>query len=221
MSRFDQTAKPSAPVLPTIETQYLRQLKLSHRARARAAIRWRPRLLKALADSCSFTLAVKAAGISYNTFLHHQRQDPEFASQVTQAEEAAVDLLHAKCFQAALEGQLEPVYFQGKVIGHTRKFDSRLAIELLRAHMPDKFRTPGIRTDSTPQNAHACDNGLIATKEVLAMIQAARRANLAALARELGLDSKTPPAISTEDKARITRLGMDCHLATRDDSIQK
>jgi hypothetical protein len=124
-------------------TKWLQQLTLSHRARARRALRWRPRFLAALAASCSFVLAARAAGISYNTFLLHQRNDPEFARQVAEAEEEAVDLLQARCFKVALEGQLELIYFQGKVVGHTRKFDSRLAIELLRAHKPNIFRTPG------------------------------------------------------------------------------
>jgi hypothetical protein len=42
-----------------------------------------------------------------------------------------------------VERNLEPVYFQGLVVGHIRKFDSRLQIELLRAHLPDLFKTPG------------------------------------------------------------------------------
>lgn len=127
---------------PAIETAYLQQLTLTHRARARQALRWRSRFLSALSASCSFTFAARAAKISYNTFRLHQRNDPEFARQVAEAEEQAVELLHAQCFKAALEGVTEPVYFQGKVVGHTRKFESRMAIELLRAHMPDKFRTP-------------------------------------------------------------------------------
>ncbi len=43
-----------------------------------------------------------------------------------------------------MEGQLEPVYCQGKVVGQIKKFDSRLRIAMLRAHLPDLFRTPGL-----------------------------------------------------------------------------
>ena len=45
--------------------------------------------------------------------------------------------------QRALEGDLEPVFWQGVEVGHVRKFGSRLQIEMARAHMPDKFKTPG------------------------------------------------------------------------------
>src|SRR5205085_2188543 len=67
-------------------------------------------------------------------------------------EEEAIDLLHSVCFKAALEGQLKPIYFQGKVVGQFRKFDSRLAIELLRAHMPNTFRTPGAKVNVNTGN---------------------------------------------------------------------
>jgi hypothetical protein len=45
----------------------------------------------------------------------------------------------------------KPVH-QGKIAGHTRKFDSRLAIELLRAHMPNTFRTPGAKVNISTGN---------------------------------------------------------------------
>jgi hypothetical protein len=37
--------------------------------------------------------AAKAAGISYNTFKLHQKNDPDFARQIAEAEEQAVDPL--------------------------------------------------------------------------------------------------------------------------------
>jgi hypothetical protein len=45
--------------------------------------------------------------------------------------------------QRAVEGDCEPVFWQGIEVGHVRKFDGRLQIEMLRAHMPDRFKTPG------------------------------------------------------------------------------
>jgi hypothetical protein len=32
----------------------------------------------------------------------------------------------------------------GKVVGYVRKYDSRLQIEMLRAHRPDQFETAGV-----------------------------------------------------------------------------
>jgi hypothetical protein len=86
---------------------------------------------------------LKAAHVSYNTVKLHERNDPEFAAQLRQAEEEGAQLLHDVCFQAALEGNLEPVYWQGQIVGQIRKIDNRLRIEMLRAHMPKVFKTPG------------------------------------------------------------------------------
>ena len=139
---IDQTAPPEE-ISRGGETPYLQQLKATHRARARAATRWRPRFLKALRMSCNWTDSLKAAHVSYNTVKLHERNDPDFAAQLREAEEEGAQLLHGVCFKAALEGNLEPVYWQGKIVGHIRKYDSRMQIELLRAHMPHLFKTPG------------------------------------------------------------------------------
>jgi hypothetical protein len=139
---IEQTVPPEE-ILPGGETAYLKQLKVTRRARARAAMRWRPRFLKALRMSCNWTDSLKAAHVSYNTVKLHERNDPDFAAQLKEAEEEGAQLLHGVCFKAALEGNLEPVYWQGKIVGHIRKYDSRMQIELLRAHMPHLFKTPG------------------------------------------------------------------------------
>ncbi len=93
--------------------------------------------------SCSVVFATKAARVSYNTVRTHQRNDPEFAAQVTKAEAEGAELLHDVCWKAAVQGNVEPVYWDGAVVGHIKKFDSRLRIEMLRAHLPAKFKQPG------------------------------------------------------------------------------
>jgi hypothetical protein len=50
---------------------------------------------------------------------------------------------HARVFQRCLEGDLEPVYWQGVVVGWIRKFSDKLQIEMLRAYRPDRFKPPG------------------------------------------------------------------------------
>jgi hypothetical protein len=139
------TELPVSPeeILPAGETAYLKQLKATHRARACAAKRWRPRFLKALAMSFNWTDALKAARVCYNTVRAHEQNDPEFAARLKEAEEEGAQLLHAVCWKSAVEGNVEPVYFQGQIVGHIRKYDSRMQIELLRAHMPHLFKTPG------------------------------------------------------------------------------
>jgi hypothetical protein len=73
----------------------------------------------------------------------HERSDPEFAAQLKEAEDEGAQLLHAVCWKAVIEGNVEPIYWQGQIVGEVRRYDSRLRIEMLRAHMPDKFKTLG------------------------------------------------------------------------------
>jgi hypothetical protein len=64
-----------------------------------------------------------------------------------EAVETAIDLLQARCWQRALEGDLEPIVYMGVVTGYVRRFDSRLQIEMLRAYRPDRFKTPGTQVN--------------------------------------------------------------------------
>jgi hypothetical protein len=113
------------------------------RARARYALVWRPKFLAGLSLTNSPTLAARFARTTKQTVYNHRKWDSEFAQQWQEAVENAVDLLHARAFQRALEGDCEPVFYMGVPVGYVRKFDSRLQIELLRAYKPDKFKTPG------------------------------------------------------------------------------
>lgn len=70
----------AAPAPHGIQTPYLKQLKATHRARARAAMRWRPKFLSALAVSCNYAFALKAAAVAYNTFRAHQRNESRVRS---------------------------------------------------------------------------------------------------------------------------------------------
>jgi hypothetical protein len=188
------SAELGQPIEPSwlLKTKWLLQLTLTHRVRARQALRWRPRFLSALSASCSFVRAAKAAKISYNTFKLHQKNDPEFARQVAEAEEQAVELLHAQCFKAALEGILEPVYFEGKIVGHTRKFESRMAIELLRAHMPNTFRRPGAKVNVSPSNPAPFGSG-VSAKALQELIEMRKR-SLALIQEKMAKGQQVPPA---------------------------
>jgi hypothetical protein len=138
--------------------------------------------------SCRLTLALRAARVSYNTVRAHERNDPEFAAQLKEAEEEGAQLLHDVCFKAALEGNLEPIFFQGQIVGHIRKYDSRMQIEMLRAHMPKTFQTPGTKVQfntGPTNNVLVCGPGereaLIAARQESLKRMAAQRADVTAL----------------------------------------
>jgi hypothetical protein len=46
----------------------------------------------------------------------HERSDPEFAAQLKEAEEEGAQLLHAVCWKAAIEGNVEPIHWLGQIV---------------------------------------------------------------------------------------------------------
>jgi hypothetical protein len=87
-----------------------------------------------------------------------------------------VDLLHMRAAQRGIEGDCEPVFWQGIEVGHVRKFDSRLQIEMLRVHMPEKFKTPGSGTQINAQG-----DVLVLTEEARMKLIQANRERIMAL----------------------------------------
>ncbi len=99
--------------------------------------------------SGSKVMACRNARVGHSTVDYHLKNDPDFAAQAEAAKLHAIELLFTRAMQRAVEGDCEPVYWQGIKVGHVRKFDSRLQIEMLRALMPDR-RLPSCRRRATP-----------------------------------------------------------------------
>jgi hypothetical protein len=93
--------------------------------------------------SGSKVMACRVARVGHSTADYHLKNDVDFAAQAEAAKAHAIDLLFTRCMQRCLEGDVEPIYWQGIKVDHVRKFDSRLQIEMLRALMPNTFKTPG------------------------------------------------------------------------------
>ena len=81
----------------------------------------------------------------------------------------------------------------GIEVGHIKKFDNRLRIELLRAHLPSKFKTPG-----SGQPLIAGDNNKVV------IFDAAKRAEMVA-ARQEALEAMNPETV----KCAIWRIDSD------------
>ena len=116
-------------------------------------------------------LGCRAAQVSTTTVVDQRKQDADFDKQVLAAQDHCIELLHAVTMRSAIEGDVEAIYWQGIEVGHIKKFDNRLRIELLRAHLPAKFKTPG----SGQAPLIAGDNNKVI------VIDAAKRAELVAL----------------------------------------
>jgi len=145
-----------------LTTAYIDHLRDSGNKRAaNYALQWRPRYLAVLSLSRSDIFGCRAARVSNKTTQRHRKIDPEFDEQCQEAEQHAIELLHDVTMKSAIEGECEPVFWQGIMVGHIRKVDNRLRIEMLRAHMPKTFKTPGskvatINTGSVQNNTFIC-----------------------------------------------------------------
>src|SRR5204862_4001874 len=120
----------------------------------------RPRFLAALSMCHSPELAARHTWISCQLAYYHRKHDSQFAKQWDQAREYGVEMLHARAFQRALEGDLEPIFYNGVRVGYIRKFSDKLQIEMLRAHKPDTFKTAGVNVNIGNRN-----NILLLTEE--------------------------------------------------------
>jgi hypothetical protein len=149
------------------------------RLRVRAIIAWRARWLAVYAMGFSKMMSCRKAHVGIHTVNFHLKNDPDFALQAEAAKAHAIDLLHTRCFQRALEGDIEPVHWQGVVVDYVRKFPERLQIEMLRAHMPNTFKTPG-------QGAINIDTG-----DKILVMDEATRAKLMQARREALMDMPT------------------------------
>jgi hypothetical protein len=79
--------------------------------------------------------------------LKRTRPPSIWGKQWDEAQEHALDLLHARVWQRSLEGDLEPVFYMGVPVAYIRKFSDKLQIELLRAWKPDRFKTAGVNVN--------------------------------------------------------------------------
>lgn len=96
--------------------------------------------LDELRDTANVTLAARAAGVSPGTVYKHRRDDVLFAERWDEAIGEAVDMLEHEAHRRAFKGTQEPVFYQGEEVGYVNKYSDSLAMFLLKAHRPDKYR---------------------------------------------------------------------------------
>lgn len=94
----------------------------------------------ALAETCNVGRACTAVGISRYTAYLWRKEMPEFAERWDEAMKAGVLALEDEAHRRAFDGVDEPVFYQGGECGTVRKYSDTLAIFLLKAHNPDKYR---------------------------------------------------------------------------------
>jgi hypothetical protein len=100
---------------------------------------WVRPFLAALAECGIITHAAKAAGVDRSCVFRYRQDNPEFAAEVEQAIEQAVDELEAEARRRALKGVEEPVYQGGVLVGTRVVFSDALMSLLLRGRRKAVF----------------------------------------------------------------------------------
>ena len=92
---------------------------------------WENAFFAALEKTGVVAWAAKAAGVGRRTVYDHLQADPEFGERWQNALDTAADTLEGELIRRAVEGEQVPVYYKGKVVGHTtRKSDALLVFAI-------------------------------------------------------------------------------------------
>lgn len=94
----------------------------------------------ALAETGTVGKACVAVDISRRTAYNWREDYPEFAQAWDKALRIGVSALEDEAHRRAFDGVVEPVFHQGSEVGGVRKYSDTLAIFLLKAHAPEKYR---------------------------------------------------------------------------------
>lgn len=94
----------------------------------------------ALAETGIVAKACKAVSISRMTAYEWRNEIPEFAEAWDKALKVGITALEDEAHRRAFEGVDDGVYHQGVLMDTQKKYSDTLAIFLLKAHNPDKYR---------------------------------------------------------------------------------
>jgi hypothetical protein len=106
---------------------------------ARLARRKKERFLESLARNCNVTVSCEMAGLARETAYFWKRVDYAFSVAWDEALERGLDALEDEVMRRAKEGVEEPIFYQGGVVGTTRRYSDVLAMFLLKSKRRDVF----------------------------------------------------------------------------------
>lgn len=100
------------------------------------------KFLAELRQTANVSHSAKAAGFTRAAAYKNRDRDPDFKAAWEDALEEAIDVLEKEAHRRAFEGCEEPVGFYMGDHGGTfvKKYSDTLAIFLLKAHRPERFR---------------------------------------------------------------------------------
>lgn len=112
----------------------------AQRARRPLSERQRGVFLTHLSSGWSAKHAAEAAGRNVRRFYDLREADGEFAEAWSRAVESGTQVLEDEARRRALDGWDDPVFQQGQLVGHVRRYSDRLLEFLLRGRRPAVYR---------------------------------------------------------------------------------
>ena len=96
--------------------------------------------LETLAETVNVSAACRKAGIRRRTAYNWRNADPRFAREWDDALDDGIDAMEAELHRRAFEGVEKPVWHKGEQVGTVRHYSDGLAMFLLKAHRPARYR---------------------------------------------------------------------------------
>lgn len=90
--------------------------------------------------------AAEAIKVKLRTIESKKSRDKDFAEEYRIARRAGAEILIAEMQRRGVEGWMEPVFYQGAIVGHVRKYSDRTLVELAKGSIPEMF-DPRVHVD--------------------------------------------------------------------------
>jgi hypothetical protein len=102
---------------------------------------WRQAFLDAFEELGLVTQAARRAGVTRQAAYQARKTDTDFAEAWDEIEDELTERLEREVYRRAVEGDAKWFYDKnGNVVGEETKYSDTLAIVLLKARRPEKYR---------------------------------------------------------------------------------
>lgn len=137
-----QKTTPKGKPKPRVVGQSTKRAKkkAAKRVEAKKPRKWVKAFLAAFAIRGNVSYAAEQAKVDRKTAYRFRDEDEEFAAAWEHAYLDYCDSLENEATIRAVDGWLEPVFYQGVECGYKRKFSDMLLGKLLDANLPAKYR---------------------------------------------------------------------------------
>ena len=95
--------------------------------------------LQEYAVTCSVVIAADQSGVGRSTHYWWLKHAPKYAATFERTRQMLGDYIEDSAIDRAVEGWLEPIYYQGSQCGTVRRYDGGLMQLLLRGFKPEKY----------------------------------------------------------------------------------